>query len=384
MERRRKSRRAIEEGLSWYHDGHDREENAETTPPANERIETACIWVVEFYTPSQAESLSRSLSALGWSLPDRNDPEGVLDWLVSQSGSMSSVGWKNLGIVARPGEQRFLGMFRTAPLPDGVDIAHGVIDHVFPGVFAICMQFVLADEAAGAVEKVLREDRRTFAKHIPRGVQFVTPFDQKQEDASRVRAELRTRCVRWFVENLPGYFSTFDASRFPTAEFLFLQEAEPFGDGSSWMSFLELLGLGRQFMHWESKSLRGVRIAEARSLDNVLIMAARERDFRAGRTEDQWRRSGGAERYSYASHLERLHRSLTVWGLAVLASSLERRLSASRNDVASVNLRRTGQASRQLRDRQAALLTLSRDLLPICAGMKRFGKNILDSPADSG
>ena len=72
--------RAFEEriaaDLEWHHREVDPDENEETTPPADERIETCCIWVTECYPPSHALSLISGLKTLGWDTRRPRDPYG--------------------------------------------------------------------------------------------------------------------------------------------------------------------------------------------------------------------------------------------------------------------------------------------------------------------
>ena len=65
-----RSERTYEEQIAADLVRHRREvdpgENDETTPSADERIETCCIWVAECYPPSHAASLVSGLRKLGW------------------------------------------------------------------------------------------------------------------------------------------------------------------------------------------------------------------------------------------------------------------------------------------------------------------------------
>jgi hypothetical protein len=52
--------------LEWHRRELDPRDNEDTSPPADERIETCCIWVAECYPPSHAAALVSGLKRLGW------------------------------------------------------------------------------------------------------------------------------------------------------------------------------------------------------------------------------------------------------------------------------------------------------------------------------
>ena len=372
--RRGKFSEHILESLRWYNEEHDPEENQETAPPDDEKIETQCVWIVEFYLPSHVEDLIANVDALGWGDPDRDDREGLRPWIQQHSLSLSSLGWKNLGIIARPTEKRFLGMYRPAPLPASVDFVRGSIDHLFPGCIAISLQFVLTDDAAVSLQRELSEERRTYSVPTRNGASFVTPFHQKSEACRKARSALRQACAGWFRQNLPGYFSAFSDAEFPAAEFITLRKERPFErlPAKRWNSYVNAMGLGYQFDVWESPGLPGLRAVQAREDPSVLILAAKESEFSDGESEERWQSYGGQNRHGFTNRLHHLGRTTTVWGLVALLRSWEGKLADSRNRLANVDLARAGKAAKQLEHRQRSFLGVSRDLVPLISDLKNF------------
>jgi len=372
--RGRKFSKHISESLRWYNEEHDPDENRETAPPDDEKIETQCIWVVEFYLPSHLEGLIAHVHALGWGDPDRDDREGLRPWIQQHSQSLSSLGWKNLGIVARPTEKGVLGMYRPAPLPEPVDFVRGGIDHLFPGCLAISLQFVLTDYAAESVQRELTKVRQTYAVPTRNGASFISPFHQKSEGCRETRKGLRQSCADWFRENLPGYFSSIHGAEFPAAEFMTLRKERPFErlPAKRWNSYLNAMGMGYQFDVWESPALPGVRAVQGRDDSTVLTFVAKESEFADGLSEEDWQSHGGRNRDGFTNRLQYLGRTTTVWGLEALLRSWEGQLADSRNRLATVELGRAGKAAKQIERRQRSFLGVSRDLVPLISDLKDF------------
>ena len=139
---------------SAYFGQRELEENLETTPPSDERIELHCIWAVEFYTPSYADKLLTSLSALGWDreqFPGRDTPES---WVKKSRQNPRGGAWINLGIIRTPEDQRPWPLRdRTAQLPEHVHYARGGLYSVTPSLTCAVICFVFEASYQGRLEE---------------------------------------------------------------------------------------------------------------------------------------------------------------------------------------------------------------------------------------
>jgi hypothetical protein len=159
-----RSNRTFEEQLAadleWHRREVDPGENEETNPPADERIETCCIWVTECYPPSHAAALLSGLNELGWNKRRPIDPYGdeVTGWLERARGGPYSRAWLNLRhFVRKEEEKRFLGSdVRVAQLPEGVDYAYGYVRNLRPSLTILTMQFVLDEHGSKSLEDTVR------------------------------------------------------------------------------------------------------------------------------------------------------------------------------------------------------------------------------------
>ena len=68
-----------------YYEESDRKTNVETRVPTDEKLRTSAIWAVEFFGPSEIDSLYKNLLRLDWnnSRQGSNAP-GPIDWIKEQ------------------------------------------------------------------------------------------------------------------------------------------------------------------------------------------------------------------------------------------------------------------------------------------------------------
>ena len=120
LDRSKTERRLVEECRV-----HDSTENAETAPPVEERIDLACMWGVEIYTPAHVDLLLFNLKKLGW---DSQEGDPGMDapgaWISRSRQHPFSGSWLNLGVI-HPKKDDTAAPFneRTALLPENVQYA---------------------------------------------------------------------------------------------------------------------------------------------------------------------------------------------------------------------------------------------------------------------
>ena len=253
--KRRRSRMDDAAEDSEYYGQREFEENSETTPPSDERVELHCIWAVEFYTPSHADKLLTSLKALGWDreqFPGRDTPES---WVKKTRQNPRGGAWINLGVIRAPEDQRPWPLRdRTARLPEHIQYATGGLYSVTPSLTCAVIRFVFEESYQGRLEEALRTDRKTIVRPTATGHEILFPSVQKQEEVRSIRQEYASGALTWFRRNLPGIFSEgLLDDEMPTCELLTLRKQEPFpkqDDEEPPSEYLRILDLGFSTSTW--------------------------------------------------------------------------------------------------------------------------------------
>jgi len=180
----------------------DNRDNAETEPPADETIDTKCIWAVELYTPSQISELLHRFEKLGWNRDDPTNPDrSPVDWIQSFRESARGGGWFNLGPLYRHGDRRFFYRGREAPLPEGVDYAVASMYSLTSSVTCVVIGFLLDDEHGRKFEDALRLDRQSIVEPL-RGRGYRLPGPCFSAPIRHVRLAGVTNLAKAF-QNLP-------------------------------------------------------------------------------------------------------------------------------------------------------------------------------------
>ena len=363
----------------------DDQDNAETEPPADESIDTKCIWAVELYTPSQISELLQRFEKLGWNrddptMPDRNPA----DWIQSFRESARGGGWFNLGPLYRHGDRRFFHQGREAPLPDGVDYAVASMYSLTSSVTCIVIGFLLDENPGHRFEDALRLKRQSMIEPLRRGgYRLPGPLHLKETDIKRIRRDLREMSADWFRTNLPGVFSGGAlAGEFPTCEFTTLrktlpcpgrEDRDPHAD-----KWLGILNIDYDLDAWQAENLPGLKFVWP-------LMRDREKRFHAVLTcredmvsDDTLRTYGGGGRTSYTIYIDRhVNGLLSRWGLLGLFAGYERHLNTTRDSATFGSAPRT-KALRQL-DMLRGHVTQSVDISAAAADLKHLSEQCLTS-----
>lgn len=333
----------------------DEKDNAETEPASDEAIDIRCIWGVELYTPSQIPKLLRRFNALGWntsepSLPDRNPA----DWIQRYRESAHGGGWFNLGPLYRPGDRRFHGVGREAPLPEEVDYAIASIYSLTSSVTCIVICFLLHERHGRRFDDALRHKRQTILEPRGRGGYHLPgPSQLKERNIRRIRRDMRGMVSDWFCANLPGMFSDGAlAGEFPTCEFTTLRRAHPCPsrdsrdpDSHQWLGVLDI---DHDLDTWESESLPGLKFVWPLMRDHAnryhAVLTCRE-----DTVPDERRRGyGDDERTSYTVYIDRhVNGLLGRWSLLALLAGYESHLNTTRDSTTS-RIEKRGQVLRHL------------------------------------
>ena len=262
--------------------------NAETTPPEDEHVDLHCMWAVEFYTPSHVDKLVDNLKKLGWDQNDFPGRESPASWVRITRQFSEGGNWLALGTIRSVGDTRsWPRRDRTAPLPMSVHYAHGSLYSFTPSLTCIVICFVFEDSFRNRLDEVLRKDRQTFTRPLPRGYEIVDPERQKTEEVRLLRQDCANLAARWFRENLPGVFSSgLLGDELPTCELVTLHKAEPFPDRRGGESppprYLRTLDLQFSPSVWRSGDTPSLKLAVGslgQNLEYHSVFAIRDMDI---------------------------------------------------------------------------------------------------------
>lgn len=252
---------------SPYHDERDylkqrdEDDNLSSRVPADERLRQTALWGVEVFGPGEVDALNLALDRLGWNderlfgLSTNPSP-----WINKQR-TYGTEGNLNLGVFERPGKSRFLPRGRPAPLPEGVDYAHGYVYQLSPSFTAIILCFVLADSVSDSYRIELNLDRKTVHEPLEGGYRSYGVEHAKRRAVDQARSRSRTSIVEWFAKHLPGRFSRApDGNRLPTAELITTTSQPLFGEQGkvlepNWIDLLTPRGRRELWTHADCKGL---------------------------------------------------------------------------------------------------------------------------------
>ena len=268
----------------------DPKENAQTTPPVDEFIDVFGVWAVEFYTPSQVDTLLTNLNRLGW---DGSDPVfGLKDptpWISRLRQHPFGGGWFNLGVV-QAGTEVIVGPSyqHAAPLPPHVQYATGGLYSLTSSLICIVMGFAFENDYCSRFDMALRTDRETYTKPLVYGSQIHGPRHQKTDHICQIRTELIGLANDWFQEHLPGLFASgLLGGKLPTCEFVTLRKTEPFPpmENNDHPEYLSVLDLSFGWDVWRCAKNPGLKFRDfSRSpghedIDRHAVLVARESDL---------------------------------------------------------------------------------------------------------
>lgn len=359
--------------LEWHRRELDPRDNEDTSPPADERIETCCIWVAECYPPSHSASLVSGLKRLGWDEWRPIDVYGgeLVGWLEQQRTHPYSGAWINLGRIVREGDKKrsMVSKERIAGLPEGVMHAYAYMRSLLPSLTLLTVQFVLDDRGAESLEEAARDTFETRVEDRDGVRYFASVGEQKRQAAHEARAELRSRCCTWFREHLPGLFSSDEGeSSFPRCEFMIFDKARPFErpPGGGRKDYLWPLGMGDLPDAYEGSTLSGLRLGlpSPSDKDRLALVLAAKRDEMP--SDEYFRSYGGKNRSGMTLWLRQDAEGLmSVWALNAMLRVYERRLAELRDSIGEIDVQDTRVAAQKVQRAQSRLVLLSTDLLPL-------------------
>lgn len=284
-----------------YLDQWDERDNAATRLPAGESVHLGGLVLAEAFSPSTVSVLYDTIRRWSGS-NNRKRNEWIAELDRSRSGR--SGGWRNLGVVRRPGDSLSTIFDRgseDSELPDSVMAVWLHLSYLMPSIAVVVATFTLRDEAAD-VSSVLRRDYHTqFSdarirvygkfgrlrawlpwsrpKNHSMTLNMSRAEDEKRLAFEQIMHEREAECSRWFTSRFPGRFALADSAARPVARLIFTEKEVPFKDRSHWF---RPVGLDRSPITYRSVEIPGWALKEgqwpyARGRF-VLTFAARRRD----------------------------------------------------------------------------------------------------------
>jgi hypothetical protein len=301
----------------------DAQENEETEPPPDERVDLLCVWATEYYTPAHIGRLLQNLAALGWD----NDEFGRRDavrWIRELRERALGSGYFPLHAIVRPDDKRSFSPRRNCPLPDDVDYATGTIFSITSSITCVSIQFILRDSFTRRVNEALRTKYETRLEPLRRGYGVHHPLLLKRAAVDAIRAEISALAADWFRTHLPGVFAAgLTGGEFPTCEFMMLRVGHPFtrmaDPAGRAIGYLDPLDVEMDTYAWQSERVRALKFSELSFRQSRrrfhAVLAANEADL----PEDDLKTYGGRDRSGLAAFIhDQIKDLLPVWGLVPL------------------------------------------------------------------
>ena len=328
------------------------------------------------------------IERLGWDEQGNTAllPGRLIGWV--DRARSERAGSVELGHLVRPGENRWFMDEKETDLPDAVDYATGRLTCLFPGLVVFSMQFVLNDETALSLDRVLREEYETLLEPRHRATAHLTPGFRKHQAVQEKRAELRRACASWFSDNAPGVFhgGVSSGRDFPSCELLTVQRARPFlplpaeetpTSMHGLYNYMTLLQLGHVGNAYESPSIPGLLLRPpALSEDGSALLLAGGKNALRNQPLYRLYDEQEAERVKFAGALDiTVGDVLLVWTLHVLLRHYEQALAFVRDRLGEVKLTAPQAAAEEIGSLQSDLFALSRDVVPLSLGLTRLAEH---------
>src|ERR1700683_2885326 len=201
-----------------------RESDAETrrrevTPPDDGQVAIRIVWLAEVLDPGSANAAIARLEAEGFRDHADRSPADVVRRSRRGNGWWTAL---DLGILVPPerevGFSSFLGV-RNADLPEGVRAALMSIPISSESWTVLTCAFLLSDDEALRVDRVLREPHQTTMERHGSRLTFNGQEEAQRRAVRHERAAIREELAEWF-SRFPGAFARGLAPTPPTMELM--------------------------------------------------------------------------------------------------------------------------------------------------------------------
>jgi len=381
--------KTVQESLKWYHNDHDPKELARTNPPKSEKIELHCAWVTEAYTPSNINSLIKSLKRLGWEKPEGSigTKPSLVGWIQQDRSFGGHSSWMNGGIIlSRSDTNRFLGAdVRRAKLPSGVEYGLLSIHNVTSSLTLVTIQFVFNDKVADSLNEPFNSLYKTRVQYCSsrlrsRGAIYIGVIEQKRQAIKKKIDTIHAGLYLWFSDNLPGHYSFSKEEALPTVDLITSRKYEQLKENKSRLKdhYTDLLfDYGIEIWTYKEDANLELRLPW-RSIKKPTATLFGNYDKLTQGT-DQY---GGKDRAALTSTLHMAFDvTMRLWATHNLLLSYEQQLSAIR-DRAAFHIKGTREALKNLKYIRYHFLSISKDTRVISSDVATLFKSKRHYSAD--
>ncbi|MGC4833992.1 hypothetical protein ACLQ3D_05810 [Micromonospora vinacea] len=202
--------------------------SANLTVPPDEHVLIPRVWAVEFFPPSELDSLKRAIDKNGWDSKRvrygiREPNEDMLD----RSRKGAGWAWWDLGSVLSETANMFDPDAQKRKLPEAIEHVELTALQVGPSLTVVVGSFTLSQKARKSVDEVWRsahEPKLYFRRRGRPGVRnrLWSAFHETQTS----RRNLHDAVRGWMTDHCPGSFAHGGADQ-PLVDLVLLEKYEP-------------------------------------------------------------------------------------------------------------------------------------------------------------
>jgi hypothetical protein len=342
--------------------------NQNPSLPPNEHPRLRSLWVADVFPPSRLPALLAGLKKHGWDEPRFSPYPSISDAILSARRDHRAWSWRvNRLVPPDPGRSFLMPDELPTELPAGVIRVLVSVHQPIPSVAVLVVYFVFGEKTAAEIEAPF--PRRKSEDVFNDSWHGRPPSRRVKRDVDRVRDLLRRRCLEWTASRLPGLFAGSEQSM--TAEFITLEEGQPFENGvSTWRpEYMHVLGM---HLHGASAVHPGdLRLAPLPDLSWTragLLLAGRNDDVAEAAADP------GDISYQPGRSVERAEKvfedGMVFWALWVQLKHYTARFSALRDAVAGLSSADPTAEAKRLVGIQREFVTLLNDAVPFASELR--------------
>lgn len=345
----------------------------EVLVPEGESVALPTFWIVEYYSPSHAEDLTRRIGSRKWRNADYTRPESAGDAVRRGRQHATGLGWQAIATLVSHESDGWIypGAVR-ARLPAQFRSISIQLLPLGSALTAVVAQFTLTETAAKSVDAALRVPYLPELRRVKGRIQVRQRLFVAIEAVQSARERLHQAGRDWLARELPGLFAVEADAQHPALDLLITKRSDPFA--VTWasmdeMNFQRAIGLDQSpFALIESTKWKRIRImdyvreTDDRSRDSGLALVCRFDDALGRKNDFKYlgdKRTEGAIVASLGFEAPGL---ISRYGLFELLRVKQVATARSRDSASNLHSRRPIRSARKLR---AAVLKSSIDMASV-------------------
>ena len=351
--------------------------------PEGESVSLPYFWLVEYYSPSHAEELTRRIGSRKWSRADFTRPESADEAVRQGRERQGSLGWQSIAtLVADGSEWTYPGAVRSH-LPEEFRAVSLSLLPLGSALTAVVARFDLTSVASESLDAALRADHQPRLLRMKGRLQVQQRMFAAIEDVQIAREALHQAGRDWLARELPGLFAVEAKASHPVVDLLFTQKFDPFQHadrGHEQMNFERALGLNaNHFTLIHSREWKRIRImdyafetANRESRDAGLVLVARYSHALGRNNEFKYK---GEKRSPQGIMIDLdygVPGLITRYGLFELLHVKQKSVARARDQASTLHSRRPVTSAKKLR---AAVLRSSIDMATVARDIESLAQN---------